>query len=79
MQTDFSISSSKPSKGVRSNTMSPGEPGDGGLRLLGTMGIENTFSDAHSPESGTSNLCSSQIAVPSFSAFVDSQTRHCVG
>lgn len=41
--------------------------------------MENTLSDFHSPDSGTSNFCSSQIAVPSFSVFVESHIRHSGG
>jgi hypothetical protein len=77
--THLSRTSSMSSIGVRSNTIRPGEPGDGGLSYLGRTGIENMLPGIHSPDSGTLNFCSSQMAVPSFSEFVDTQIRNSGG
>lgn len=66
----LSISSGTPSIGVHSNTSIPGYPGS--LEsLLGERGIEKIASDTHSPESGTLNLRSIQIAVASLSGLTD--------
>ena len=69
-QSYLSISSRTPSIGVHSNISIPGYPGSFEA-LLGERGIEKIASDTHSPESGTLNLRSIQIAVASLSGFTD--------
>ena len=63
----LSILSTFSSKGVHSKTMRPGY-----TCLVGEddIGIENTASYSHLPDSGTLNFCSSQMAVWSLSGFI---------
>jgi hypothetical protein len=82
-ETYFSMESSKSPVGVRSKTIRPGEPTIVGRRSRALeprwIGMEKMDSAIHAPDSGTSNLCSNQIAVPSFSLLNDSQTCHSEG
>lgn len=72
----LSISSVTSSKGVHSKTIRPGNPSREGTS---ETGIEKTASDSQEPEFGTSNFCSNQIAVRSFSGFMQSQAVQFLG
>jgi hypothetical protein len=75
LQTYLSSSSTTSPTGVHSNTIIPGKPGV--LEPLeGDSGIAKTDSETQDPDSGISNLRSSQMAVASLSGFKDSQMFH---
>jgi hypothetical protein len=74
-KTYFSSSSTTSPTGEHSNTIIPGKPGAREL-LEGASGIVKTESETQDPESGISNLRSSQIAVASLSGFRDNQMSH---
>ena len=74
----FSSSSSKSSNGVHSKITKPGDPSSA-LTVEAAGAIWKILSDSQVPEEGTSNLRWSQIAVPSLSWLIDSQTNQLEG
>ena len=71
--THLASSSSTSPNGVRSKMIKPGQPIDSGYRHFGEIGMENMSLVNHFPDSGTSSLCCTQMAVPSLTVFVESQ------